>query len=220
MTDSNDKEPWKSLIAEIWLRATFGRKWLAVTLIAFTVLVPGAFGLVNFYAASFSTVFSLIVPKSTTLTSEEENLRNEWVAAVAYYPSEPLARANLAQFKSLYEKYETETREGKDGSYAIWRDDILVARDPEKEGQWIIAMDMYYGPSNFPAVSSELARVARLGGSDSEAENTYQRMFVSSRAICYSQRTFEKNYGRIYPPPEQKRDHQGAPYEPCTPPGI
>lgn len=215
MADQHDEEPWKDILAELWRKATTGRKWLAVSLVLLMVVIPGAFGLVTFYASTFTTLSSMLSPKTSTLSKDEENLRNEWVAVVAYFPSEQAAREQHALFKALYEKYETIHRESTSKSYALWRDDIIVARDPEVSGRWIIAVDMFYGPSTAPVVSAELARVARLGGADSEAQNTYQRMFVSSEVLCYSQKVFEKTYGRIEPLPIQKHDPKGIPYLPC-----
>lgn len=215
MGNQHDKEPWKEILAELWRKATTGRKWLAVSLVLLIVVTPGVFGLVAFYASTFKTLSSMFSPKTSTLSKDEENLRNEWVSVVAYFPSEQAAREQHTLFKALYEKYETLQREGANGPYALWRDDIVVARDPEISGRWIIAVDMFYGSSSAPVVSAELARVARLGDPDSEAQNTYQRMFVSSKVLCYSQRIFEKTYGGIDPTPIQKRDPKGIPYVPC-----
>lgn len=215
MNAQQDKEPWKELLAELWRTATNGRKWLAIALVLLIIVVPGAFGLVTFYASTVTTIYAVLSPKSSTLSKDEENLRNEWVAVVAYFPSEQLAREQQKLFRDLYEKYETVLRSGANGAYALWRDDIVVARDPKVAGRWIIAVDMFYGPSTAPVVSAELARVARLGGGDPEAQNTYQRMFVSSEVLCYSQDKFEKTYGRIDPTPTQKVDANGLPYVSC-----
>lgn len=220
MTGENDREPWKELLAELWREVTAGRKWLAISLVLIVIVIPGVFGIVTFYWSSLSSLYALLSQKNSTLSKDEENLRNEWVAVVAYFQSEQAAREQRAVLRELYEKYETVQREGKNGPYALWRDDIVVVRDPEMAGRWIIAIDMYYGPSTAPVVSAELARVARLGNSDPEAQNTYQRMFVSSKVLCYSQKAFEKTYGRIDPRPNPKLDPHGTAYVPCDGPGA
>ncbi|WP_411835614.1 hypothetical protein ACLBNB_19740 [Pseudomonas chlororaphis subsp. aurantiaca] len=210
-------EPWKELLAALWNSVTAGRRWLAILFVLLGVVIPGVFGLVTFYASTFASLSSYLSPKVSVLTNDEENLRNEWIAVVAFFPSEQAAREQLSRFKSLYEKYETEQRQGSDGPYALWRDDIVVARDPEKTGRWIIAVDMYYGPSAAPIVSAELARIAHLGGSNSEAQNTYQKIFVSSKVLCYAQNKFEETYGHIEPVPAPKVDQENTPYAPCSP---
>jgi hypothetical protein len=211
----HEKEPWKDLLAELWRRSISGRRWLGVSPVLLCVVVPGAFGLVSFYASTFATAYAWLSPKVSTLTTDEENLRNEWVAVVTYFPSEQVACEKFSQFKLLYEKYETEKRNGKSGSYALRRDDIVIVRDPELAERWIIANDIFYGPSTAPVVSAELARIARLGGTDSEAQNMYQRIFVSSKVLSYAEGTFEKIYGRIDPAPGAKLDPKKAPYIPC-----
>lgn len=216
MPSDDQQQPWNNVLAELWRRATEGRKWLATSLVLLAVIVPSVFGLVSFYSSAISSAIEHLSPRTTVISKDEANLRNEWVGVVAYFASEQAALEQLDTFKELYEKYETVKRSNGVNDYALWRDDIVVARDPKASGRWIIAIDFYYGPSSEPVVSAELARVARLGDGTAEAQNTYQKMFVSSRALCYSQITFERTYGKIYPPQEPKLDRQNSPYVPCA----
>ena len=208
-------EPWKLTLSELWSAITFGHKPLAVALALLVFVVPGAYGLGTFYWTAVSSAYERFFARTSVMSPEEENLRNEWVAVVSYWATEKEAREAASIFKNAYSNYETDLRSASGVQYPMWRDDIVVARDPERSGRWLIAIDMYYGPSTEPVVSAELARVARLGGVNPVAQNTYQKLFVGSRALCYSQRVFEQTYGKVDPAPKPKVDLEGRPYVPC-----
>jgi hypothetical protein len=211
-------EPWKLTLSDLWTAITGGRKPLAILLVLLIFVIPGAYGLIAFYWAAVKSAYTaVVVGRTSIMNPDEENARNEWIAVVSYWSTEKEARDASVSFKILYSKYETEFRHVQSTRIPMWRDDILVLRDPQKAGRWFVGIDMYFGPSSQPVVSAELARIARLGAGDPEAQNTFQRMFVSSRALCYSQRAFERIYGRVDPTPPPKKDGQGLPYIACAP---
>ncbi|QGZ38238.1 hypothetical protein IP92_01459 [Pseudoduganella flava] len=213
--DQKTEEPWKITLADLWHALTFGRQPVAVALVLLIFVLPGAYGLAMFYVNAAATVLSQLKGKTALMSPDEEDLRDEWVAVVSYWPSQAEAEAARNAFKALYTKYETVKRGVGPGAYPLWRDDIFVGRDPENDGRWVLAMDLYFGPSSQQAVAVELGRLSRLGGEDAEAQNTYQRLFVASRVLCYSRKRFERTYGSLGPTVKQKTDSQGTPYPSC-----
>lgn len=208
-------KPWEERLVELWHTLTRGKRWIGTAIVIVFIVIPGASGVLGFYAKTFSDLWVWFRPASTSITPDEYDVLNEWVAPISYWPSLEEAQKQASNFKTLYLKYEDVLREGQNGKYPVWRDDILVARDPTTQGRWMVVIDTFYGTSSYPAVTNELARLSKLGANDTEAQNTYQRFFVNSQALCYSQRTFERTYGRIEPVPDIKRDPQGHEYPPC-----
>lgn len=202
MTD----EPWKKTLIDIWDAATLGKRWIAVAAVLVAIVIPGFGGVVSFYVSTWAKLATALTRGETTLSPGEATALDEWVAVVAHFSTKEAAEVAEKEFRLAYLKYETVKRADADGlSYALWRDDIFVVRDPQRKG-YLLIIDTFYGTSSEPAVSGELARLNRLGGQDPAAQNTYQRMFVNSHALCYSKHAFEMTYGRILPEPKAKID--------------
>ena len=201
-------KPWEEWFTEFWNLNIRRRKLLAFIIILFLLIIPALTGIIKFYSDTFSILKNNLFPNKTTTTLKdgEETALNEWVAAIAYFDDKSEADRKKEEFKSLYIRYEDVKRSDNSEEYALWRDDIFVVRHPSLQGKWVLIIDMYYGTSSSPAVSTELARISKLGQGNPSAQNTYQRAFINSHALCYSQKDFELTYGEIIPKPNPKQD--------------
>ena len=191
-----DNEPWKKALATAWRCLTVGRlKYVTIPVFLVAVILPATVGFIDGAKNVYGYIVPLFVTPTTLITPEERDLleQEEWGLIVDTADSKSEAKERLAEFKNIY----LQSGHTNYMNQAIWKNDILLVRDPRKVGRWLVVIDMYPGPSTRSALQ---AGVNEMIESEREANirgEPLERWLNGSAPYQFERIIFEKTYGKI-----------------------
>jgi hypothetical protein len=189
-------KPWEKLLVNLWRWATKGwRRFITIPVFLLFVLVPALGGLIENYKKVAEVVSPYVVKPTVVLTHDELELikDEEWGLIVATATSEREAETARNEFKKAYMGAHHVNQMGQ----PIWENDIFVLRDPREKGRWVVAIDMYPGPSSREEIQ---AGVLEMINSEKEANVRGQPLegwLNGAAPYRFTRAEFEKHYGRI-----------------------
>lgn len=182
------KKPWEHVIERFWAALTRGwRRYLTLPLFFLFFGLP-------FVATFYDTGIRLwkeavrVMPtKFSEMEPSELDVCNEWVARIERFDSKDDARKEREALLVAM----------KEANEWTWVDDILITRDIDRKGHYLLLIDMFPGPSTSHAVSAEIERLRNSG--DKARQNKIGNALQGAKPFYYRKSLFEKLYGRLSP---------------------
>jgi hypothetical protein len=192
-------KPWEKILADLWKVATKGwRRFVTIPVFLLFVLLPALGGVLESYKKVVKVVIPYVIKPTTTLSHDEAELikDEEWGLIVATAPSEPKAREARDEFKKAYIAAHHVNWRGQ----SIWENDIFVLRDPREKGRWIVAIDMFPGPSSREALQAGILEMINSEKGANVRGEPLEGWLNGAAPYRFTRAEFEKRYGRITNP--------------------
>src|SRR5205823_2913808 len=79
----------------------------------------------------------------------------------------------------------------------IWKNDILVVRDPRESGKWLVAIDMYPGPSSREALQNGVLEMIASEKEHGRRGQPLERWLNGSAPYRFTIKEFEEHWGKV-----------------------
>ncbi|WP_156924404.1 hypothetical protein [Derxia gummosa] len=191
-------KPWEEKLVALWNWATKGRRsWLSIPLLLVFVLLPALGGFVKSYQELFAKIAPYFHSKETHLSQDEKDLldQEEWGLIIARANSESDAEKKRNDFMDAYRQSGHRNVAGQ----LIWKNDVLIVRDPGEAGVWLVAIDMYPGPASREQLQQGVLEMIESERATGTRGEPLQRWLNGSAPYRFTKAEFELTYGNIIP---------------------
>jgi hypothetical protein len=172
----------------VWLIITRGPLvYVTGTIVVTAVLLATVVAFIDNTSKLRFTIKRLLSEQTATLSKEELEACNEWIAVVETGDSYEQARSRADRFKQAYDQ----------SGHKVWSNNILVVRELTDSSRWLVVVDTWPGRSDQRNVASGIKEMQVYVKGQRDREDTLGMWLVDAHPIDYRLDLFAKTYGRI-----------------------
>lgn len=182
-------EPWNKIIIDIWSWLTKGwRRYITIPVFVLGFTIPLFFN--DSYIKLYSAINDFLSTKVSYPSKDEIDVLNEWIVLISVFDEKSEAQIEYEKFKKVYTQ----------SNHDVWGNDIFLVRNPTKQGEWFITIDVYPGQSTKDDVQGSIENMWKYCQLTRDLENTLGHWLNGARPIFYDSTKFVNTYGKIYEP--------------------